>query len=458
VVLPQVTGTGAAWRQFSGMDSRWLWAALGLEAASLAVYAALTRALIPRPGRPGYARLLGIDLATMAASHVVPAGSAVGLGLGYRLLTAAGVRGPSAVSAKAVQAVGSAVVLNALLWVALVVSVAQHGAGSGYGVAAALGAVLMSGAALLLVLLLRGGDRVAGAVAGALGRLPKVSDEGARAGLAAVVDHLRQLTADRRLLTAATAWAAANWLLDAAALWACVRASGAAPGIDGTFVAYGIAAVVAALPITPGGLGVVEASLIPSLIAAGAPHGAAVLGVLAWRGLTFLLPIPVGAVSFAMLQRRPLLRPQYPAAPDALREDDSRTGSAPYPSSGGHDGARAQHGDDDSRRPATAGIGRGAGGDGPRPAGRDGPRPAHPSRGRRADGRRLRRPLPRRASAADGGPAVGAARRHRRHPARGLAWASGRPLSAGCRAGPPSSVCDQVVRSYTVTPSSVVAA
>jgi hypothetical protein len=80
--------------------------------------------------------------------------------------------------------------------------------------------------------------------------------------LVTVVDHLRQLTADRRLLTAATAWAAANWLLDAAALWACVRASAAAPGIDGRFVAYGIAAVVAALPITPGGLGVVETSLI----------------------------------------------------------------------------------------------------------------------------------------------------------------------------------------------------
>src|SRR5205085_10458733 len=107
------------------------------------------------------------------------------------------------------------------------------------------------------------------------------------------------------LLTVAAAWAAANWLLAAAALWACVRAAGATLGADGTFVAYGIAAVVAALPVTPGGLGVVEASLIPSLIAAGAPHGAAVLGVLAWRALTFLLPIPVGAVSFVVLQRRP---------------------------------------------------------------------------------------------------------------------------------------------------------
>jgi uncharacterized protein (TIRG00374 family) len=304
-VLPQLTGGGAAWRQLSGVQARWLWAAFALEAASLAVYAALTRVLLPRAGRPCYARLLGIDLATMAASHAVPAGSAVGLGLGYRLLTAAGVRGPAAVSAKAVQAVGSALVLNLLLWVALVVSIVQHGTASGYGVVALMGAVLMAGAGVLVVVLLHGGDRVADAVARGAGRLPKVSEDAVRGGLAAVVDHMRRLTLDRRLLAVATGWAAVNWLLDAAALWGCIRAFGPALGADGTFVAYGIAAVVAALPVTPGGLGVVEASLIPSLVAAGAPHGAAVLGVLAWRALTFLLPIPVGTVSYLVLQRRP---------------------------------------------------------------------------------------------------------------------------------------------------------
>jgi uncharacterized protein (TIRG00374 family) len=329
-ILQQVAGTGAAWWQSSGVEARWLWAALALEAASLAAYAALTRALLPQSGRPGYARLLGIDLATMAVGHVVPAGSAVGLGLGYRMLTAAGVRGPAAVSAKAVQAVGSAVVLNLLLAVALVVSVAMHGTGSGYGVVPVLGVGLLAGAAVLLVLLLRGGDRVADALARGLGRLPRVTEDAVRGGLAAVVDHLRLLTADRRAVTAALAWAAANWLLDAAALWACVRASGATLGADGIFVAYGIASVVAALPVTPGGLGVVEASLIPALVAGGAPHGAAVLGVLAWRALTFLLPIPVGAVSFAVLQRRPRTASAVRGRSEALRPDDSVLVGVPY--------------------------------------------------------------------------------------------------------------------------------
>jgi uncharacterized protein (TIRG00374 family) len=392
-VVPQVIGSGAAWRRLSGVQTSWLWAALALEAASLAAYAALTRALLPRPGRPSFRRLLGIDLATTAASHAVPAGSAVGLGLGYRLLTSAGVRGPVAVSAKALQAVGSAVVLNLLLWISLVVWVAQHGTGSGYGVVAVLGAVLMTGAGALVLVLLRGGERVAGTVARVLGRLPKLSEAAVRNGLTAVVDHVRALGRDRRLLSAAAVWAAANWLLDAAALWACVRAFGPALGVDGTFVAYGVAAVVAALPVTPGGLGVVEASLIPALTVAGAAHQAAVLGVLAWRALSFLLPIPVGALSYVVLQRRPVLRSQYASTAETLREDDSGSAGAPYRRRRGHDELRAQH--DDRRVSPDAGLRLRAHRDDRRPPGRHDPWSAHPRGGRRAHGRGLRHPFPR---------------------------------------------------------------
>jgi uncharacterized membrane protein YbhN (UPF0104 family) len=49
---------------------------------------------------------------------------------------------------------------------------------------------------------------------------------------------------------------------------------------------------------------VVEASLIPSLVAFSAPRGIAILGVLAWRAISFLLPIPIGGLSYLLLQRR----------------------------------------------------------------------------------------------------------------------------------------------------------
>ena len=58
----------------------------------------------------------------------------------------------------------------------------------------------------------------------------------------------------------------------------------------------------------------VEASLIPSLVGFSTPRGIAILGVLAWRAVTFLLPIPIGGISYLLLQRSPA--PQIPHSSD----------------------------------------------------------------------------------------------------------------------------------------------
>ena len=303
LVVPQIAGTRNSWHLLVGVDNDWLLVAVLLEIASLGVYAALSRELLPGAERPTYATVLGIDLSTMAASHVVPAGSAVGLGLGYRMLTRAGVSGPAAVFAKATQTVGSAVVLNLILWIALVASLPLHGFSPVYGPVAIAGLILLTAAAVLLALVLRGDDRIAAVLGRQLGRLPRVSGDKVRDAVHSGAGHLRSFTADRRLLGLTFLLAAANWLLDAGALWACVRAFGHTLGPVGLLVPYGIAAVLAALPLTPAGLGVVEASLIPALVGFSTPRGIAILGVLAWRAITFLLPIPIGAVSYLLLQR-----------------------------------------------------------------------------------------------------------------------------------------------------------
>jgi uncharacterized protein (TIRG00374 family) len=315
LLVPQLAGTRNSWHLLLQVDNAWLLLALGLEAASLAAYAALTRTVLPAAQRPGYATVLGIDLSTLAASHIFPGGSAVGLGLGYRLLTRAGVRGPAALFTKTAQAVGSAVVLNLLLWAALVASIPLHGFSPVYGPVALAGVVLMTTAAVLLWLLLRGEATIADRLAGMLGRLPKLSPDRVRRAILTGVDHLRAFAGDRRLLLAAGGLAAANWLLDAGALWSCVRAFGHTLGPDGLLVPYGIAAVLAALPITPAGLGVVEASLIPALVGFSVPRGIAILGVLSWRAINFLLPIPVGALSYVLLERAHRRRQRAGARP-----------------------------------------------------------------------------------------------------------------------------------------------
>jgi uncharacterized membrane protein YbhN (UPF0104 family) len=104
------------------------------------------------------------------------------------------------------------------------------------------------------------------------------------------------------MMVRTVSWASANWFLDAAALWVFLLAFGFRAPFDGLVVAYGLANVLAAIPITPGGLGVVEAVLTATLIGFGAPRGIAVLGVISYRLVNFWLPIPFGAAAYISLR------------------------------------------------------------------------------------------------------------------------------------------------------------
>ena len=80
-------------------------------------------------------------------------------------------------------------------------------------------------------------------------------------------------------------------------------------------MSYGLANVLGAIPITPGGLGIIEGVLTPSLVGFGVPRAAAVLGVLSWRLVNFWLPIPVGGLSYLSFRIWPgTRRPPDPVA------------------------------------------------------------------------------------------------------------------------------------------------
>ena len=95
------------------------------------------------------------------------------------------------------------------------------------------------------------------------------------------------------------------WLCDAGSLFVFVGAFGHWVNPDGLLVAYGVAYVVAAIPITPGGLGVVEVTLTSILVGFGTPRGIATLGVVAYRLINFWLPIPLGGLAYLSLQVNP---------------------------------------------------------------------------------------------------------------------------------------------------------
>ena len=97
-------------------------------------------------------------------------------------------------------------------------------------------------------------------------------------------------------------WALGNWLTDCLCLVLAFAAVGAGVPWRGLLVAYGAAQVAANLPITPGGLGVVEGSLTIALVAYGGSTAGSVAAVLLYRILSFWVPMPLGWMAWAGLR------------------------------------------------------------------------------------------------------------------------------------------------------------
>ena len=302
LVFPQLAGARKAVHLLGRVEPLWLVAGAVLEVAAIVSYAELTRTLLPGADRPSRPTLVRITLSTLGLSHVVPGGAAVGSSMGYRLLTSNGVSGVDAGFALAAESLGSAVVLNVLLWLGLVISIPIRGFNPLYATAAVLGALLLAAVGVAVALLTKGEDRLAATVCRLADRVPFVEGAGVAGALSRVAERLRALGADRRLLARGALWATLNWVLDAASLWLFLAAFGHRVGLDGLVISYGLANVFAAIPITPGGLGVIETVLTATLVGFGTPRGVALLGVVSWRILNFWLPIPLGAVSYLTLR------------------------------------------------------------------------------------------------------------------------------------------------------------
>jgi hypothetical protein len=98
--------------------------------------------------------------------------------------------------------------------------------------------------------------------------------------------------------------AAANQLLDFLALEASLLAVGASVDPFLVLLAFVAAATLSMIPITPGGLGFVEAGLAGVLTLAGASPDEAVLATLLYRLFSYWLPLPLGLGASIWFSRR----------------------------------------------------------------------------------------------------------------------------------------------------------
>jgi uncharacterized protein (TIRG00374 family) len=100
-------------------------------------------------------------------------------------------------------------------------------------------------------------------------------------------------------------------------LLAALLATGSRPRPSLILVAYAVAGIIGLIPITPGGLGLVEASLTGLLVLAQVDSSQAVLATLTYRLASYWVPLLAGPVAYGafwMRYRRHRSPPETSAA------------------------------------------------------------------------------------------------------------------------------------------------
>ena len=298
VVAPGVITLLSQWPQLRVVRPVWFVVLVLLEAGSMAALWVLVRIALPATG---WSDAATSQLAGNAASRVLPGGAAAGGVVQASMLVRGGQ--PTGVVAAALGAMG--LLTTGMLLALPVLTVPAVIIGPPPARQLQLGLVVSVVVAVVLValglamLVWDGFVRRIAVVVGLGLHLVRRRIEVER-----VVEHV---VAQRDAVAAAFAgqWgraltsAAANRMLDYAALVAALYAVGARARPAMVLLAYVLAMGLALVPVTPGGLGLVEAGLTSVLVLAGVAADQAVLGVLFYRLVSFWLPIPVGALAWA---------------------------------------------------------------------------------------------------------------------------------------------------------------
>lgn len=322
---------------------QWVILAAACEAGSLFSFAVLQgRLLEAGKVRVGLGSLSAITLAATAIADSLPLGPALASVFAYRQYRRKGATQALSGWIVAASLVVAVVTLAVLAAIGLAVAGAE---GASYDLVWVTVGVLILALALSVVFLKK---RFLAHVVSATVRLSRRLTGRPRGEVGAQVDRIvEQLTVVQ--LSGSEAgeaggWGMANWALDCACLACAFAAVGVAVPWRGLLLAYGAGQLAANLPITPGGLGVVEGSLTIALVAFGGSEASTVAAVLLYRIFNFWIALPVGWGAWGTLavrHRRELRRSPPPPTDSGTAglPADQTAPSGPTAHSSDHDAA-----------------------------------------------------------------------------------------------------------------------
>jgi uncharacterized protein (TIRG00374 family) len=304
LLLPSLLEVFSSWRSLA--DLTWYWAGLSVvcEAASFVCLWELNR--IALHDKSWF--VIGTSqLSGNAVGKIVPGGGATATAFSVSMLRRAGRQvgqAAAGLTSTSVLQVGTRLALPLFALPAIL---------GGARVARSLAVTAYLGIAVLVLLV------VAGVVAFAFDRPLELVGRAVQWTLNMTVRRKRKVSElPRRLLdvrdfvraTLGRRWRAAvvsgagATSLDLLALLCALRAVGAQPQPSLVLLAFASAGLLALIPLTPGGLGFVEAGLVGTLTLAGVSAPKALVTTLAYRLASYWLPIPAGGVAYLLFRRR----------------------------------------------------------------------------------------------------------------------------------------------------------
>jgi uncharacterized protein (TIRG00374 family) len=307
-LLPTIADYSDVWRVVQSVSWEWTVALLAVTAVNILTFAPPWLVLLP--GLRFWAALM-MTQATTALSIVVPGGAAVGIATAYAMLRRSGFAPAAVARSVTLVSVWNQLANLAYPIVALFLLTMVGEETAVLATAAFIGVAILGIAVGALVLVLYSnrmaveiGDLAARAATWVKGRFNREPVAWGGSNFERFrVDVVDILKRRWHLLTLATL---AGSLTVFVVLLVSLRALGvssAEVSVIEAFAAWALARLLGSIPITPGGIGIVELSLTAALIGFGGNNAGVVAAVLVFRFLTIVPTLVLGMVAAAVWRR-----------------------------------------------------------------------------------------------------------------------------------------------------------
>jgi len=314
--LPHFASYSSVWASVGAMAWPQVLLVIVAAAASLVTGWLMIQSILPSVR---FREAAVVNLGSTAVANTLPAGGALAMGVSWKMLSGWGISAADYVLYTLVSGIWTVFARLALPVIAVLIMVSVSRPQAGLLAGAIAGLVVLLIAAAGFGLLLRSESFAARADA----VLQRAVTRGCRlvrkTPPAAAAGSLQRFRERASGLLAARGWRiSAATAASSIALWLVLLASVRGVGLSQSEVpwqtclaAFAFVRLLTVLPITPGGAGITELGLV-GILAAGADHKVAAqitAAVLLYRAVTYLLPIPCGALACVAWRYVPALRP-----------------------------------------------------------------------------------------------------------------------------------------------------